>query len=173
MKNRELIKYYKRFANGEQYIEINKSTNKIITLDKAYLWQEQRVYNHIKPLLDVYGKDFSEKELYGKNGLVALLEPYQRSYNEIMNQHLHYINMATNGFMTVEDGSIDIDDLCEEGLCPSKVLVYRQGSNEPKVHTSELKTESYRQSCEFCLNRMYQIVANYVEAKNNQKKKEN
>lgn len=133
MKNRELIKYYKRFANGEQYIEINKLTNEITTLDKVYWWQEQRVYNHIKPLLDVYGKDFTEKELYGKNGLVALLEPYQRSYNEIMNQHLHYIN---------------------------------------RVHTSELKTESYRQSCEFCLNRMYQIVANYVEAKNNQKKKE-
>ncbi|MBE7087729.1 MAG: hypothetical protein E7369_05475 [Clostridiales bacterium] len=35
--------------------------------------------------------------------------------------------------MTVEDGSIDVDDLATDGLSPGKVLVYRQGSTPPEV----------------------------------------
>jgi hypothetical protein len=37
------------------------------------------------------------------------------------------------GIMTVEDGSIDVDDLTEEGLSPGKVLVYRQGSKAQEI----------------------------------------
>lgn len=35
--------------------------------------------------------------------------------------------------MTVEDGSLDTDDLAEEGLSPGKVLVYRQGAKAPEM----------------------------------------
>ncbi|MEG1663649.1 MAG: hypothetical protein RR338_06650, partial [Clostridia bacterium] len=33
----------------------------------------------------------------------------------------------------VEDGSVDTDNLEEEGLCPGKILVYRQGSTPPML----------------------------------------
>jgi len=36
------------------------------------------------------------------------------------------------GVLTVEDGSLDIESLEEDGLCPGKVLVYRQGTTAPK-----------------------------------------
>ena len=34
--------------------------------------------------------------------------------------------------MIVEDGSVDIDNLEDEGLAPGKILVYRNGAKEPK-----------------------------------------
>ena len=37
----------------------------------------------------------------------------------------------TLGVLAVEDGSVDIDNLEEEGLAPGKILVYRQGSTPP------------------------------------------
>ena len=37
------------------------------------------------------------------------------------------------GVLTVEDGSIDVENLEEEGLSPGKVLVYRQGSKAPEM----------------------------------------
>ena len=35
--------------------------------------------------------------------------------------------------MLVEDGSIDVDELSEEGLAPGKILVFRQNANAPQV----------------------------------------
>ena len=37
------------------------------------------------------------------------------------------------GVLAVEEGSIDTDELTEEGLTPGKVLVYRQGSALPRL----------------------------------------
>ena len=35
--------------------------------------------------------------------------------------------------MLVEDGSLDVDELAEEGLAPGKILLYRQNANVPQV----------------------------------------
>ena len=37
------------------------------------------------------------------------------------------------GVLSIEDGSVDTDNLEEEGLSPGKVLVYRQGSTPPRL----------------------------------------
>jgi hypothetical protein len=37
------------------------------------------------------------------------------------------------GVLTVEDGSVDTDELSEEGLLPGKILVYRQGGKAPEM----------------------------------------
>jgi hypothetical protein len=37
------------------------------------------------------------------------------------------------GVLTVEDGSVDVEELSEEGLLPGKVLVYRQGGKAPEM----------------------------------------
>lgn len=64
--------------------------------------------------------------------MINRLIPIQRSYNAVKNRKHEYLNRLTLGVLAVEDGSVDIDNLEEEGLAPGKILVYRQGSNAPK-----------------------------------------
>ena len=58
--------------------------------------------------------------------------PVQRAYNTVKNRKHEFLNRLSMGVLTVEDGSVDIDNLEEEGLSPGKVLVYRQGSTPPR-----------------------------------------
>ncbi len=59
--------------------------------------------------------------------------PIQRSYNAIKNRKHEFLNRLTMGILSVEDGSLDIENLEEEGLSPGKVLIYRQGASSPKL----------------------------------------
>ena len=63
--------------------------------------------------------------------------PIQRSFNAVKNRKHEYLNRLTMGILAVEDGSLDIENLEEEGLSPGKVLIYRQGSNAPKMLASD------------------------------------
>lgn len=68
--------------------------------------------------------------------------PIQRAYNAVKNRKHEYLNRLSMGVMTVEDGSVDTENLEEEGLSPGKVLIYRQGSNPPKMmETQEIPAE--------------------------------
>jgi hypothetical protein len=161
---RKVRQFYKRFANGEQYIELNSFLG-ITELDKHYYWQSQKVFNHIATMIELYGDGLTEEELYGRHGLVSLLEPYQREYNRIMNLHSEHIGFATYGYMAVEDGSVDADELCEEGLMAGKILVYRQGACKPEVQKDVLNTEPYLKSAKYCLEQMLAIASIYCEKK--------
>lgn len=57
--------------------------------------------------------------------------PVQRAYNAVKNRKHEFMNRLASGVLAVEDGSVDLDDLEEEGLAPGKVLVYRQGARQP------------------------------------------
>ena len=65
--------------------------------------------------------------------LIERLIPLQRSYNAVKNRKYEFMNRVSMGVISVEDGSIDTDDLAEEGLSPGKVIVYRQGSRPPQM----------------------------------------
>ena len=65
--------------------------------------------------------------------IVERLIPIQRSYNAVKNRKHEFLNRLSMGILTVEDGSIDVDDLQTDGLSPGKVLVYRQGSKAPEI----------------------------------------
>lgn len=69
--------------------------------------------------------------------VVERLIPVQRAYNAVKNRKHEFINRLSLGVLSVEDGSVDLDNLEDEGLCPGKVLVYRQGSTEPKYLQGE------------------------------------
>lgn len=62
--------------------------------------------------------------------------PIQRSYNAIKNRKHEFLNRLSMGVMAVEDGSVDTDNLEEEGMAPGKILIYRQGSTPPKLLSS-------------------------------------
>lgn len=143
-----LKEFYMRFALGEQYLQlqINPATEhfsisyKIIEdYGKNYYWQEREVYNKILPYIELLrAKKVDERYIYDRYGFVDRMVPLQRAYNQIKNNAMMIMNRCTYPVAVVEDGSIDIDGLEEDGLCPGKILVYRQGSNTPKLDTNHL-----------------------------------
>ncbi len=67
--------------------------------------------------------------------VVDRLIPLQRAYNAVKNRKHEFLNRISMGTVAVEDGSVDTDDLIEEGLTPGKVIVYRQGCKPPEMLT--------------------------------------
>ena len=65
--------------------------------------------------------------------MIDRLIPVQRAYNAVRNRKHEFLNRLSMGVLTVEDGSVDTDELAEEGLLPGKVLVYRQGGKAPEM----------------------------------------
>ncbi len=65
--------------------------------------------------------------------VINRLIPLQRAYNAVRNRKHEFLNRLSIGIIAAEDGSIDCEELVEEGLAPGKVLVYRQGSQAPQV----------------------------------------
>ena len=65
--------------------------------------------------------------------IIERLIPIQRAFNAVKNRKHEFLNRLSMGVMTVEDGSVDVDDLSQDGLSPGKVLVYRQGSKAPEI----------------------------------------
>ena len=65
--------------------------------------------------------------------MVERLIPVQKAYNAVKNRKQEFLNRLTMGVVAVEDGSVDTDELAEEGLSPGKIIVYRQGANPPAL----------------------------------------
>ncbi len=90
------------------------------------------------------------------SSVIDRLIPVQRAYNAVRNRKHEFLNRLSMGVLTVEDGSIDTDELSEEGLIPGKVLVYRQGGKAPEMLDcgsvpNEFKEEEDRLQKEFSL----------------------
>ena len=68
--------------------------------------------------------------------LVERLIPLQRAYNAVKNRKYEFMNRVSMGVINVEDGSVDTEELADEGLSPGKVIVYRQGSRPPQMMSS-------------------------------------
>ncbi|MDE6586640.1 MAG: hypothetical protein K2K80_08185 [Clostridia bacterium] len=67
--------------------------------------------------------------------VVDRLIPLQRAYNAVKNRKHEFLNRISMGTIAVEDGSVDADEIAEDGLMPGKVIVYRQGSQPPEMLT--------------------------------------
>ena len=90
------------------------------------------------------------------SSIIERIIPVQRAYNAVKNRKQEFLNRLTMGVVSVEDGSVDVDDLAEDGLSPGKIVVYRQGSRPPSVIgtgniPSELIYEEERLLNEFIL----------------------
>ena len=115
--------------------------------------KKKAVYNRIKPILEAVTSKLStysfatekylDKLFYAKGGLVERLIPTQRAYNAIANRKCEFLNRLSTGILVVEDGSVDLDNLSDEGLYAGKVIVYRQGSLPPTM----LSQETWNSKC--------------------------
>ena len=86
--------------------------------------------------------------------IVDRLIPVQRAYNAGKNRQHEFLNRIAMGMIAVEEGSVDTDELLEDGLMPGKILVYRQGGTPPEMLTlgtvpSEFTVEEQRLEEEF------------------------
>lgn len=171
----KIIEFHKRFCNGEQYLVLTPVKGKmgkirdytIEDTSKTYYWQEQLVFNKIQPIVEMfitkihngeYAKALSDEDLYGENGLVARLVPLQRAYNTIKNKKYEMMNRLTFDNLFVEDGSVDLDSLEEEGLQPGKILVYRQGATQPSLTKFECNFEPFENEEDNILRDICEIV---------------
>ena len=88
--------------------------------------------------------------------IIDRMIPVPRAFNAVKNRKHEFLNRLTAGVLAVEDGSVDTEELIEEGLPPGKVLVYRQGAPAPKMLApdslpSEFQQEEERLLDEFIL----------------------
>ena len=65
--------------------------------------------------------------------IIDRMIPVQRAYNAVRNRKHEFLNRLSMGVLTVEDGSVDADELAEDGLLPGKVIIYRQGGKPPAM----------------------------------------
>ena len=84
--------------------------------------------------------------------VIERLIPVQRAYNAVKNRKHEFLNRLSMGIMTVEDGSMDVDDLAQDGLSPGKVLVYRQGSKAPEIMANMTMPTDFNQEEDKLLN---------------------
>jgi len=107
---------------------------------------------------------------FGKS-IIERLIPVQRAFNAVKNRKHEFLNRLSLGVMTVEDGSIDVDDLASDGLEPGKVLVYRQGSTPPEMMEKNDMPTSFNEEEDKLLNEFVIIsgVSDVVSSSQNSK----
>lgn len=89
--------------------------------------------------------------------VIERLIPVQRAYNAVKNRKQEFINRLSMGIITVEDGSVDVDALAEEGLSPGKVVVYRQGGKAPELMNEFTMPANFAEEEENLINEFVRI----------------
>ena len=100
--------------------------------------------------------------------IIERLIPIQKSYNALKNRKHEFLNRLSMGNLAVEDGSVDIDNLEEEGLMPGKVLVYRNGSTAPRMLSTGSVPIDFQYEENQLLNEFIEIsgVSDLISSKN-------
>ena len=174
--NETIKKYYKRFVEGEQYLIINETTGKIEESQKSYFWEQREVFNLLISRIEYIKQKYkvSDNDLYGRHGLISILAPYQRRYNDLHNKKYYYLTNLIFNPISAEDGSMDIDSVQEEGLTPGKVLIYRQGAQPPKIITSNnLSIDLFENEFNNIQRDIDNIIFDYIKILELKKEKKN
>ena len=131
------LEFVKRFISGDQNIDYSEGLG-ITERMKSFWWQSDDCFNLFPAIQPELLKVLDEAE---RVEIVMQLAPYQYKYNRFMNIVSELADKLTCPPVMIEDGSLDVDELSEEGLCPGKIVVYRQGCNQP-MSTVEVKPEA-------------------------------
>ncbi|MDE7082479.1 MAG: hypothetical protein K2O89_02090 [Clostridia bacterium] len=90
--------------------------------------------------------------------VVDRLIPLQRAYNAVKCRKHEFLNRIAMGVVAVEDGSVDADELAEDGLMPGKVISYRQGSKPPEMLTLGSVPSEFGEEEENILNEFNKVA---------------
>ena len=109
------------------------------------------VYLSGMPYEDIPLTVFRAKEnacqFFGKSVIEDLI-PLQRAYNGCKNKMHDYISTLAANSLLVEEGSVDLDEMEENGTAPGTPVVYKKGYNAPIPLSHEsIPTELYAE-CE-------------------------
>jgi hypothetical protein len=109
----------------------------------------------------------SPGSFYGMSVIERLI-PIQRAYNAVKNRKHEFLNRLSAGVLAVEDGSVDIENLEEDGLSPGKVVIYRQGSTPPRIMHAGVVPPEFRDEEERLLRELNGIsgVSNFLNMSN-------
>ncbi len=100
----------------------------ILVNDQHIVYYGDLPYSRI-PLIQMVCREVAG-QFFGKSVIEDLI-PRQRAYNGCLNRIHEYIKRIAIQGHWVEEGSVDITELEEEGAAPGAVLVYRKGSQPP------------------------------------------
>ena len=100
----------------------------IIVGDSELVYYGDLPYSRI-PLIQSVCREVAG-QFFGKSVIEDLI-PRQRAYNGCLNRIHEFIKRIALGNLSVEEGSIDIEEYEENGVAPGAMLVYKQGSNPP------------------------------------------
>ena len=103
-----------------------------------------------------------DKIVYGVNGFVERLIPYQSAYNDAMNHRLEDLDKLCNRHVFIEDGSVDVDELAEEGEAPGKIIIYRQGSTAPQIEQCKSNDMIYQDVLDDMMKEMQNIYEHFL-----------
>jgi len=96
-------------------------------------------------------------QFYGRSVIERAI-PVQRAYNALKNRKTEFLNRLACGVVAVEEGSVDLDSLENDGLAPGKVIVYRQGSSAPKFMDCGTLPAEFEREEERLLKELYTIT---------------
>ena len=102
-------------------------------------------------------KSINKPAIFWGGSVIERLIPIQRAYNAVKNRKHEFMNRSSMGVLAVEDGSLDIEALEEDGLAPGKILIYRQGSEIPKMICDDSVPKSFEEEEEKLLNEFLSI----------------
>ncbi len=153
-------------------VEFPKGRLITIAGDKLLYYGELPYYNDEQA---TYFYPFVKQESQNSAGnffgssIIERLIPVQRAYNAVKNRKHEFMNRLSMGIMNVEDGSIDVEELAEDGLSPGKILVYRQGSTPPEMMEGISMPTEFNEEEDKLLNEFVVIsgVSDVSSSKNN------
>ena len=99
-------------------------------------------------------KQVSSKQLscFWGSSIIERCIPLQKAYNSIKNKKHEFLTRLATGVLTVEDGSVDVDNLENNGIEPGKIIIYRNGSTPPKFLDPGSIPEDFEREEEKLLN---------------------
>lgn len=127
---------HRKFDNAQKVITYFERPSKhkpngqmiIIVGDSELVYYGDLPYSRI-PLIQTVCREVAG-QFFGKSVIEDLI-PRQRAYNGCLNRIHEFIKRIALGNMSVQEGSIDIEEYEENGLAPGAFLVYRDGTNPP------------------------------------------
>ncbi|MDR0462423.1 MAG: hypothetical protein LBG88_03810 [Christensenellaceae bacterium] len=94
---------------------------------------------------------------YGRSVIERAI-PVQRAYNAVKNRKSEFLNRLACGVLSVQEGSVDVEALENDGLAPGAIITYKQGMDAPTFMSGGIVPESLEREEERLLSELATIT---------------